>query len=109
MGPLSAFFALRGRDPEDMKMGHLSPEREHAVMALREKLARGDDHGPIYLDHSLPEMPPPEHALMGGFYQQPMGAAPPTMPFRPPGQGMSEPPPAMPPAGGPLAQFYRGR
>ncbi len=107
MGPLSAFFALRGRDPEDLKEGHMSTAREHAAMELRRKLD-DRDHGPIYLDHSLPAMPPPEHALMGGFYQQPMGSAPPAMPFRPPEQQMSEPPPQQIPPGM-LAQFYRGR
>ncbi len=107
MGPIAAMFL--NRDPEDMKETHLSPERERAVMALRHKLAAGDTGGPISLDSSLPEMPPPEHALMGGFYQQPMGAAPPTMPFRPPGQGMSEPPPSPPAPPGMLAQYYRGR
>jgi hypothetical protein len=92
------------RDPEDMKEGRLTPEQERLAGILRMKLAASDPGGPIVLGHDMPQMPPPEHAIRGGFYQTPAGQAPPTMPFRPPEQPVNEPPPRSI-----LAQLLRGR
>lgn len=74
-------------------MGPLS-----AFLAMRQR----EDENP-----QLPPMPPNSTALRGGFYQAPVGPAPPNLPFRPQGQQAGPAPPVASPESDRAYQAWR--